>query len=131
VRVLLIDDDPQVLEDLDLFLRPEIELTWASGSDEALEMLRSGGSSPDAIILDLCLPPFLSDLEEEEGFELLSVLRRELAAGVPVLVLSSLPREKAEHDCLSRGAQAYLEKPCSVKELARLLAGLGSGPTAP
>jgi DNA-binding response OmpR family regulator len=126
LTVLLIDDDHTVREDLELFLAPAFELIWASGSHQAVVLLECG-VLPDAVILDICLPPFLSDVKEKEGLELLCILRKELGAGVPVLVLSSLPRAEAETDCLERGAYAYLEKPCSVKDLTRVLKSLSEG----
>ena len=120
MEVLLIDDNPQVAKDLGFLLPASIKIRWASGSEQAMFILRQE-SPPEAIILDLCLPPFLAQREEDEGLELLSRLREELAADTPVLILSNVPRVEAENVCLSRGACAYLEKPCAVDELVHLL----------
>ena len=129
VRVLLIDDDPTVRDDLEFLLPATIRIVWAPGSEEAMEKIGQERHL-DAIILDLCLPPHLSEREESEGLELLSALCEELAPQVPVVVLSSVPRCEAEAACLKRGASAYLEKPCSPGELLRLLRGLTEHPSA-
>lgn len=120
MKVLLVDDNPTVAEDLKLLLPSDIELTWAPGTREALTLLDQE-DSPQVVILDLCLPPFLSQSEETEGFEFLTALKQARASDIPVVVLSALPRSRAEAECLRRGASAYLEKPCSIKELLRHL----------
>lgn len=126
MTVLLVDDDDTLRRDLDLFLGPDYQLIWASGSRQAM-MLLGYGVVHDAVILDICLPPFIADVEEREGLELLSLFSGELLPGVPVLVLSSLPRAEIEADCLERGACAVLEKPCSVGKLRQVLKDLIGG----
>ena len=118
--VLLIDDDPMVCEDLAFLLPAHIMLRSASGSEEAARILKAG-PSPDAIILDLCLPSPSGHVSEEEGFNLLRLLKYELAVNVPVIVLSALPLRQAEARCLGLGACLYLEKPCRVADLVWIL----------
>ena len=123
MKVLLVDDDPRVAEDLALLLPPEVELMWAPGSEAALDMC-SRDDSPDAVILDLCMPLHLAESDEHEGLQLISELQGRLARGTPVVVLSGTPREDIETECLQRGAQAYFEKPCVMNELMRALTNL-------
>jgi CheY-like chemotaxis protein len=125
LRVLLIDDDPVIAEDLDLLLPGHIELEWVAGSEAAIKRLQSE-ELPDAIILDLCLPRHLADSDDGEGLHLMSLLHKELAVGLPVVVLSSLSRAEMESECLSRGARAYVEKPCTVRDLTELLQALAN-----
>lgn len=106
-------------------LLPDIDLTWAPGSEAALNILEQQ-SSIDAIVLDLCLPTYLAKSEEEEGLELLTRLKNELARDIPVLVLSNFSRDEAEDECLSRKASVYLQKPCPIKELLKHLTSLTS-----
>jgi two-component system phosphate regulon response regulator PhoB len=122
---MLIEDDPSVAEDLKILLPGHIEIEWVSNSRTAIERLKQG-TRFDAVILDLCLPCYLSDSEREEGLRLLSLLAQEIAKDSPIVVLSSLPVAEVEADCLNRGARAYLEKPCNIRELVRLLDSLVS-----
>ncbi len=120
VKLLVVDDDPLVVEDLRVLLPGEIELEWAPGSAEALAFLRMA-ELPTAIVLDLCLPAFLAESAEQEGLELLKELRSGHSSGTPVIVLSAAPRTEMEAICLELGAVAYLEKPCPIRDLLRHL----------
>ena len=124
LNVLLIEDNKELAEDLELFL-PDINLSWVPGTKDALKFLEQH-SAPNAIILDLYLPPFLAKTEENEGFELLSLLKEKRARDIPVVVLSNLSREEAEVECLQRKASVYLQKPCPAKEIMKHLNNLTS-----
>ena len=123
MKVMLIDDDPLVGEDLDLLFPAGIELVRVLKSETALTLLAQE-PPPDVIILDLCMPPFLAEHEEKEGLELLSVIRGWLGPKVPVVVLSSLPQGELKDVCLKHGARGYLEKPCDVKRLLDKLSSI-------
>jgi len=114
-RVLVIDDEPQILR----FLRPAL----AAAGYEALpamtgaEGLRlAAARAPDVILLDLGLP----DLDGQE------VLRRLRAfSDVPVIILSARDREAEKITALDGGADDYVEKPFGVGELlARIRAAI-------
>jgi two-component system KDP operon response regulator KdpE len=128
VRVLLIDDDSDMASDLELLLAPDIDLVWAADTQDAISRL-AGHEPPEAIVLDLCLPLFLSKTEECEGLELLTALRKDLAPDVPVIVLSSMPAKQIEAECLRRGARAYLEKPYRIEDLKKELSRVHRAPT--
>ena len=121
--VLLIDDDPRVFEDLSVLLPTSIDLKGISGKGEVgkVDLVLGGGRMPDAIILDLCLPDRGGKVDVGEGLGLLDRLRNELAVGIPVVVLTSVPREEAECRCLELGASIYLEKPCVIADLVWIL----------
>jgi two-component system, OmpR family, KDP operon response regulator KdpE len=114
-RVLVIDDEPQILR----FLRPALEATGyeALPAMTGAEGLRlAAGRAPDVILLDLGLP----DLDGQE------VLRRLRAfSDVPVIVLSARDREAEKITALDGGADDYVEKPFGVGELlARIRAAI-------
>lgn len=120
MKVLYVDDDWKLAGDMRVLMPPEIGLIWVPDSKAAVDFLYKG-DLPDAIILDLCLPAFLSELNETEGLRLLDLMRNMLAEDVPVVVLSQFPRDEAEEACLKHGANAYMEKPCAVNDLVDLL----------
>ena len=120
MRALLVDDDYKLAHDLRVLIPPHIDLIYMPDSKAAVEFLYKE-DPPDAIILDLCLPRYLSELEETEGLRLLDLMQAFLAPDVPVVVLSQIPEEEAGPACLKHGASAYLEKPCPIEDLVALL----------
>jgi DNA-binding response OmpR family regulator len=116
VRVLLIDDDARLAELLDGNLRPQgVALVHAGGGQAGLAALAGGGF--DAVLLDVMMP----------GLDGLSVLRRLRDAGhrVPVIMLTARGDEADRVVGLELGADDYVGKPFSPRELlARLRAVL-------
>lgn len=114
MRVLLIDDDARLAELLREYLAPqEVVLTHAPGGAAGLGLLRAGGF--DAVILDVMMP-------QQDG---ISVLRQLRASGdqVPVIMLTARGDEVDRVVGLELGADDYLAKPFSPRELlARLRA---------
>lgn len=116
-RLLVIDDEPQILRLLTISLESQQHevLTAASGR-QGLELLAV--EQPDLVILDLGLP-------DVDGQEVLRQIRE--FSDVPVIVLSVRSHEKDKVQALDSGANDYLEKPFGVKELlARIRAALRS-----
>ena len=114
-RVLVVDDEPQILRALQTTLRGagyEVE-TAATGEDA----LRSASvRPPDAVILDLVLPGL-------SGVEVCRGLRE--WSDAPVLVLSVVGEEHEKVAALDAGADDYVTKPFGMDELlARLRAAL-------
>lgn len=114
MRVLLIDDDARLAELLREYLAPqEVALTHAPSGAAGLGALRAGGF--DAVILDVMMP-------QQDG---ISVLRQLRASGdqVPVIMLTARGDEVDRVVGLELGADDYLAKPFSPRELlARLRA---------
>ena len=114
-RILVCDDEPQILRALRVTLRNEgFEVLGASTAAEALDA--AAMQSPDAAILDLLLP-------DGDGVEITRRLRE--WSGLPIIVLSAVGEEDQKVRALGAGADDYVTKPFSPRELvARLRAAL-------
>ena len=116
MRVLLIDDDARLAELLTGYFDPQgIALVHAGGGQAGLGQLAGGGF--DAVLLDVMMP----------GMDGLAVLRKLREAGhrVPVIMLTARGDEADRVVGLELGADDYVAKPFSPRELlARLRAVL-------
>ncbi|HJS29650.1 MAG TPA: response regulator transcription factor [Anaerolineales bacterium] len=122
-KILVIDDEESILNLVSAYLRPEgYEVNTASDGPSGLKAARA--FEPDLIVLDIMLPGM-------DGIELLSHLRRE--SEVYVILLTARSEETDKIVGLSVGADDYLTKPFSPRELAariraalrRMHAGVG------
>jgi two-component system, OmpR family, KDP operon response regulator KdpE len=106
-RVLVVDDEPQILRALRINLRVrEYDVHVAATGAEALEI--AGRYPPDLVILDLGLP----DLD---GVEVIQGLRGWTKA--PIIVLSGRADSTDKVEALDAGADDYITKPFGVEEL--------------
>ena len=106
-RVLVVDDEPQILRALRINLRVrEYEVHVAATGAEALTM--ASRYPPDLVILDLGLP----DLD---GVEVIQGLRGWTKA--PIIVLSGRADSSDKVEALDAGADDYITKPFGVEEL--------------
>jgi two-component system KDP operon response regulator KdpE len=121
-RVLVVDDEPQILRGLRVVLRRAgFQVDVAATVAEALDALAV--RPPDALVLDLILP-------DGTGVDVLRDLRRWSA--LPVLVLSAVGDEREKVRALDAGADDYVTKPFGADELtARLRALLRRAGDAP
>ena len=119
-RVLVVDDEPQILHALETTLRGAgYEVTTAGTGEQAL--ILAATRPPDAVVLDLVLPG-------KSGVEVARELRTWTTT--PILILSAVGDEADKVDALDAGADDYVTKPFGIDELlARLRAVLRrSGP---
>jgi two-component system KDP operon response regulator KdpE len=124
-RVLVCDDEPQIVRALKVVLRDAgFETIPAETGEEALD--RASVRPPDAAIIDLILPDI-------DGVEVCRRLRE--WSSVPIIVLSAVGEEDEKVRALEAGADDYVTKPFGPAELiARLQATLrrsGTDPDAP
>ena len=114
-RVLVVDDEPQILRALQTNLRGAgYDVETAATAEQALAA--AAVNPPAAVILDLILP-------DRNGTEVTRELRRWSA--VPILVLSAVGDEREKVAALDAGADDYVTKPFGMEELlARLRAAL-------
>lgn len=110
-HVLLVDDEPLITDTLSYTLeRAGFEVTVAASGEEALQRFRERPA--DVVVLDIMLP----DLD---GFEVCRRLRA--ISAVPILMLTARDSEPDRVRGLEVGADDYLSKPFSARELiARL-----------
>jgi DNA-binding response OmpR family regulator len=124
-RVLVVDDEPMVREVLERYLSREgFQVTTASDGEEALATFAE--TEPDLVVLDLMLPRL-------DGYEVFRWLRER--APTPVIVLTARGEETERVIGLDRGADDYIAKPFSPREVvARVRAVLrraGGGEATP
>jgi len=114
-RVLVVDDEPQILRALRIILRDAgFEVLKAATAEEALDL--AAMKPPQAAIIDLVLP-------DGDGIEVTRSLREWSA--MPILVLSAIGEESEKVRALEAGADDYVTKPFGPRELvARLQAAL-------
>ncbi|MHA2789802.1 response regulator transcription factor [Corynebacterium sp. S7] len=108
VKVLVVDDEPNIVELLTVSLKFQgFEVESASSGQEALRIARE--FNPDAYILDVMMPNM-------DGFELLGKLRAEGIDG-PVLFLTAKDAVEDRIHGLTIGADDYVTKPFSLEEV--------------
>ena len=106
-KVLVVEDDRNLLETIKYNLVKEgYEALVAVDGAEALEIARN--EKPDLIILDIMLPKI-------DGFEVCRILRREM--NVPIIMLTARTDETDRIMGLDTGADDYMTKPFSIREL--------------
>ncbi len=112
-RVLVVDDEPQILRGLGTNLRARgYDVDTAPDGERALEV--AARTHPDVVILDLGLPGI-------DGVDVIRGLRAWTAT--PIIVLSARDQEQDKVEALDAGADDYVSKPFGMDELlARLRA---------
>lgn len=106
-KVLVVEDDRNLLDTLKYNLRKEgYEVVTAVDGAEALDFARR--EKPSLIILDIMLPKL-------SGFEVCRILRKEMM--VPILILTAKAEEVDKIVGLEIGADDYMTKPFSLREL--------------
>jgi len=107
-RILVVDDDVKAVELVKLYLnRDGYRVLTAYDGIEALRLARE--SHPDLIVLDLMLPGI-------DGLEVCRTLRDE--SDVPIIMLTAMTTDQDRLTGLDLGADDYVTKPFSPRELA-------------
>jgi DNA-binding response OmpR family regulator len=106
-KVLIVEDEPALLDTLEYNLtRQGYQVSTAVDGPAALEVARQ--EQPDLIVLDVMLPGM-------DGFEVCRILRQEMS--VPILMLTARDEEVDKVVGLEVGADDYMTKPFSMREL--------------
>jgi DNA-binding response OmpR family regulator len=106
-KVLIVEDEPTLLETLEYNLsRHGYQVCMATDGPSAVEMARQ--ERPDLIVLDVMLPGL-------DGFEVCRILRPDMS--VPILMLTARDEEVDKVVGLEVGADDYMTKPFSMREL--------------
>jgi two-component system phosphate regulon response regulator PhoB len=122
--IAVVDDEPDILELVCINLeRAGFDVKRFTRSSDFMDSLRSG--EPDLVILDLMLP-------DTHGTEVCRILRSsERTAGIPIIMLTAMVDEADRVAGLEMGADDYVTKPFSPRELvARVKAVLRRGAPA-
>ena len=107
-RILVVDDEPRMIRFIQMNLELEgYEVIQANNGFEALNQVRD--ALPDLVILDVMMPNL-------DGFETLRMLRE--VSAVPVIMLTVKADEEDKVRGLELGADDYVTKPFSPKELS-------------
>jgi excisionase family DNA binding protein len=116
--VLLVDDDPNVLDILRRILEKDngLDLAVASGGYEAC--IKIGAKKPDLIIVDLVMPDF-------DGFSVIREVRANPETnGSKILALSGFGTEENRTKALEFGADQFVEKPVEAGVLVEVVKNL-------
>jgi two-component system, OmpR family, KDP operon response regulator KdpE len=121
MRILIADDDPQILRALRVTLRARgYEIFTADDGAQALEM--AAENHPDLVVLDLGMPKL-------DGVEVIQGLRG--WTQVPILVVSGRTDAADKVDALDAGADDYVTKPFAIDELLARIRALTRRVVAP
>jgi two-component system, OmpR family, response regulator RegX3 len=107
MRILIVEDEPALAESVQYSLTREgFDVVVAPDGEEALDRFRTG--SPDLVILDLMLPRL-------SGLDVCRIVRGE--SSVPIVILTAKDGEADKVAGLELGADDYVTKPFSMREL--------------
>lgn len=115
-RVLIVDDEPNIVASLEFLMgRQGYDTLVVDDGDEVLDAVER--FRPDLILLDVMLP-------RRDGFEVCQQLRAGGHDTVKILMLTAKGRESEAAKGLAVGADAYVTKPFSTRELVARVASL-------
>ncbi len=116
-RILIADDEPNIVTSLEFLMRGgDYEVRVALNGEEALRLAES--FRPDVVLLDVMMP-------QRSGFEVCEKIRANPALQEIKIIMLTAKGRNAERDRgLNLGANAYITKPFSTKELMNTLRGL-------
>ena len=119
-RVLIADDEPNIVVSLEFLMRQRgYETQVARDGEETLAAVES--FRPDLVLLDVNMP-------RRDGFEVCQKLRADGWTELKIVMLTAKGRDIEIEKGLALGADAYVTKPFSTRELvARVAAMLGDG----
>jgi DNA-binding response OmpR family regulator len=109
-RILIVDDEPNIVVPLEFLMKREgYDVRVAVDGEAALEAL--GAGTPDLVILDVMLPKM-------NGFELCRRVRADPRwSGLKILMLTAKGRDSEMAKGIGLGADVYVTKPFSTREL--------------
>lgn len=119
-KILVADDEPNIVISLEFLLKREgYAVTVARDGQETLEAIRR--DRPDLVLLDVMMP-------RKSGFEVCQAVRADEALqSVRIVLLTAKGRDTDVAKGLALGADAYMTKPFSTRELVQKVAELLEG----
>ena len=109
-KVLIADDEQNIIISLEFLMKREgYQVEVANDGEEAVRRIRA--SRPDLVLLDVMMP-------KKSGFEVCQEIRSDPEmAGIRILMLTAKGRDTEVAKGLALGADAYMTKPFSTREL--------------
>ena len=109
-KVLIADDEQNIVISLEFLMKREgFEVVVANDGEEAIRRIRA--DQPDLVLLDVMMP-------KKSGFEVCQEIRSDPEmAGIRILMLTAKGRDTEVAKGLALGADAYMTKPFSTREL--------------
>ena len=116
-KILVVDDEPNIVVALEYLLRRGgHEVFVARNGDEALKQIEA--HVPDLVLLDVMMPL-------HSGYEVCKRIREQPAwRNIKIVMLSAKGRETEVNKGMAAGADLYVTKPFSTRELMEKLQGL-------
>ena len=116
-RILIADDEPNIVTSLEFLMRgSDYEVRVARDGEEALQLAES--FRPDLVLLDVMMPL-------RSGFDVCQKIRENpVLKGMKIVMLTAKGRDVERSRGVDLGANAYVTKPFSTKELMSTLRGL-------
>lgn len=116
-KVLVVDDEPNIVLSLEFLMQQAgFEVTTAFDGESALILVNE--NPPDLVLLDISLPGI-------SGFEVLEELRNQAAfKRLPIVMLTAHGREVEREKGLALGADDYITKPFSTRQLVEKVQAL-------
>lgn len=111
-KILIVDDEPSILMSLEFLMKKEgHKIFIARNGSEAIGIVNQ--ELPDALILDIMMP-------EVDGYEVCEFIKsKEELQHIKVIFLTAKAKEEDIKKGLDLGADLYLKKPFSTKELVK------------
>lgn len=115
-KVLIVDDEPDTVELLQIFLSKNYNTIPAYCGREALNKVRS--EQPDLIILDIMMPDIT-------GYEVCKILKSDMETmSIPIIMHSALSNSSDRKKGIDSGADEYITKPVDIEKLNSILSTL-------
>lgn len=112
-RVLIVDDEPNIVTSLEFIMRRSgFETAVARDGDQALEEVER--FDPDLVLLDTMMP-------RRDGYEVCQTLRDQGRTDLRIVMLTAKGRETEVAKGLAVGADSYVTKPFSTRDLVALV----------
>jgi DNA-binding NtrC family response regulator len=117
-HLLLVDDDPLIIDTLSIVLGQDFHIHAAASRTAAVNLVRGLPEAPPLALIDLGLPPLPH--EPEEGYRLISALLSH-APAMKIIVLSGQSEVAAARHARSLGATDFVAKPAKPSHLKQVL----------